>query len=71
MQSLKIFMQHALKQLQETKAKYRHQPIQMIGEWTEQLDPQGGYETLMTYVNQLIFHSNARISIAKALEESG
>ena len=66
-----LFIQHALKQLQETKAKYRHQLIQMLGEWTEQLDPQGGYETLMTYVNQLIFHSSARVPIAKALEESG
>lgn len=66
-----LFMKHAMEQLQATKAKYRHQLIQMLGEWTEQLDPLGGYEKVMSYLDHLIFNPIDQIPIAKVLEESG
>ncbi|KOS66789.1 hypothetical protein AEA09_16230 [Lysinibacillus contaminans] len=66
-----LFMQHALQQLQTTKAKYRKQLIQMLHEWTEELEQLGGYEKLMASLNQLIFHSIDRLRIDKSFVESG
>lgn len=66
-----LFIQHAMQLLQATKAKYRSQLIQMIHEWTEELEQLGGYEKLMTYLDQLNFNPIDRILIEKSFEESG
>ncbi|MFJ7953017.1 primase C-terminal domain-containing protein [Lysinibacillus sp. NPDC096418] len=66
-----LFIQHVMQLLRATKAKYRSQLIQMIHEWTEELEQLGGYEKLMTYLDQLIFNPIDRIRIEKSFEESG
>ena len=66
-----LFIQHVLKQLQATKAKYRRQLIQVIQEWTDGLEQIGGYETVMTYVDQLICKQTDRIRNDHSYEGSG
>lgn len=66
-----LFIQHAMQLLQASKANYRRQLLQMIQEWTEELEQVGGYEKLMTYVDQLIFQPTDRIPIDQSFEASG
>lgn len=68
--TVNLFIQHTLQLLQAGKAKYRSQLIQMIHEWTDELEQLCGYEKLMTYLDQLIFNPIDRILIEKSFEES-
>ena len=53
--TVKLFLQYAMELVQTAKSKYRQQLIQVVKEWTEELDVIAGYAPLMMYLEQLYF----------------
>lgn len=53
--TVKLFIQYAMELVQKAKSKYRQQLIQVVKEWTEELDVIAGYAPLMSYLESLFF----------------
>lgn len=53
--TVKLFIQYAMELVQTAKANYRIQLIQVVQEWTNELEVIAGHSTLMTYLDQLLF----------------
>lgn len=60
--TVKLFIQYAMELVNSAKAKYRQQLIQVVKEWTEELEVIAGYEPLMTYLEALYFKESPSIT---------
>lgn len=69
--TVSLFIQYALNLVKEKKAHYREQLVQVVKEWTDELEQLAGYDQLMTYLKQLIFHHPGESSRDIARNGSG
>ncbi|RUS49604.1 hypothetical protein QI30_19915 [Kurthia sp. 3B1D] len=53
--TVKLFIQYAMELVNSAKATYRQQLIQVVKDWTEELEVVAGYESLMIYLEALYF----------------
>lgn len=60
--TVKLFIQYAMELVQSAKAKYRQALIQVVKDWTDELEVTAGYEQVVTYLEQLLFKDNLRIT---------
>lgn len=60
--TVKLFLQYAMELVQTAKSKCRQHLIQVVKEWTEELDVIAGYAPLMMYLEQLYFKESPPIS---------
>lgn len=63
--TVKLFIQYAMELMntaREKKATYRKQLIQIIKEWTEELEIVAGYAPLMSYLESLFFKESPSVT---------
>ncbi len=57
--TVQLFIQYAMELVNAAKAQYRKQLIQVIKEWTMELEVVAGYEPLMNYLEALYFNEGS------------
>ena len=67
--TVNLFIKYAVNLVQTAKANYRKQLIQVVEEWTENLEQNAGYKQLMKYLNKLFL--NESVLIENVLDRSG
>ncbi len=68
--TVKLFMEYIMNLVKDQKQAYRKALVQVVLDWTDELEPVAGYEELMNYVHQLFKRDNQNTA-AEPLDGSG